>query len=501
MHSGTYVAGEKTRRHAYCPRELPEDLNHENMLLVLLVSAERAWAHSCDLKAMTREQLPKDHEKAKSSPGKIKQHALSRLRRAKDLAIAFEEACVQAGDESTVEEAKAYASWMRGNFALEISDWKIASDQFQIAIGLCRKLAVAEDDLETSDIFTGRANTVLRPLLKYCLYEWKETGDDVQLIDEEDIGDSGKSVGSGSVVYRGQCVRVEDKAVKVLLLKAESLLSSLCATDTDENYVSLLSVFDDAYGMVSTVSEKYRQMKAGPAVTAKRVELEQLSGYIKLRKLQLSMERHEKMISKCERVVDSAHLYDALLLDAKAVCQLPGPEHEDEFFLEANAYVLRVRAHRAFLGAQLYMMLNKFAEALILMKQAKALAIRASEEISACDDMKGGNRYVEELGRLQDDIAKVSVRIQANAYLGFSSLSSSRGDLLSCLDDFKPNDNFTELCSISAPAKPAFFDVAWVQASTLPNDKLTAFILENRQGKGGLLAWLRGSNATNVTPY
>jgi signal recognition particle subunit SRP68 len=125
VHSATYVSGEKTRKHAYCPRDLPDDLNHENMLLVVLVDAERAWAHSCELKALLHEQLPKNHEKAKAAPGSIRQHALRRLRRAKQLAIRFEDLCGQFSDETTQEEAKAYASWMRGNFALEVNDWKV----------------------------------------------------------------------------------------------------------------------------------------------------------------------------------------------------------------------------------------------------------------------------------------------------------------------------------------------------------------------------------------
>jgi tetratricopeptide (TPR) repeat protein len=128
-------------------------------------------------------------------------------------------------------------------------------------------------------------------------------------------------------------------------------------------------------------------MKAGPAVNSKRMQLEQLSGYVRYQKLQLSMKRHELMIASCEKAADSAHLYDALLHDAKAVCELPGPGEEDEFFLEANANVLRVRAFRAFYVAQLYMSLNKFTEALALMKQAKVLSIRASEEVAACDDL------------------------------------------------------------------------------------------------------------------
>jgi hypothetical protein len=77
-------------------------------------------------------------------------------------------------------------------------------------------------------------------------------------------------------------------------------------------------------------------MKAGPAVDTKRNHLELLSGYIKLQKLKLSMERHEKMIAGWDNVADSAHLFDSLLHDAEALSELPGPEEEeDEFFLEA----------------------------------------------------------------------------------------------------------------------------------------------------------------------
>lgn len=127
VHSAVYVAGEKTSRHAYCPRDLPDIVNHENFLLVILVDAERAWAHSCELKALLNDQLPKNHEKAKAAPGKLRQHSLRRLRRAKQLASRLEELCEHYGDQSTQEEAKAYASWMRGNLALEVNEWKVRS--------------------------------------------------------------------------------------------------------------------------------------------------------------------------------------------------------------------------------------------------------------------------------------------------------------------------------------------------------------------------------------
>lgn len=496
VHSGVYVAGEKTKRHAYVPRETPEDVNHENILLVVLMEAERAWAHSCELKAMVHEHLPKNHEKANATSGKIRQHAVRRLRRARHFAIKFEEMCRQYADESTQGEATAYASWMRGNFALEFGDWKTACCQFQDAITLCRKFAKAEDDLEISDLFTGRANNVLKPLLKYCQYEWKATGDAPVIDDDEEITDTvQKSIGSGFVMYRGKSVVVENKSLKVLLIKAESLLSGVASNnDGDEALMSLLSVFDDAHGIASAELQRYRQMKTGPAVDSKRNDLELLSGYIKLQKLKLSMERHEKMIASCDNVADSAHLFDALLHDAEAVCELPGPEEEDEFFLEANANLVRVRAHRAFHSAQLYMLSNKFAEALGLMKHAKQLASRAIEEIVACDDMRDGEKFIEGLVMLQEDISKVMMRIQAKAYIGTSLSSKSKGDILSNLEDFKPNDNLTELRLITVPSKPTFFDVAWNHASRYPDKQLTDFINENKpKGNSGLLGWFRSA--------
>jgi hypothetical protein len=54
------------------------------------------------------------------------------------------------------------------------------------------------------------------------------------------VEEGGKSVGSGSEMYFWQFIVVKDKALKTLLLKAESLLSKLSSADTDEMLLSLL---------------------------------------------------------------------------------------------------------------------------------------------------------------------------------------------------------------------------------------------------------------------
>lgn len=128
--SSAYVSGEKKRRNAFCKRELPETIGHKDVLLSIMVHAERAWAHSNELKALIHAP-PTDrtttHEKSHSAPGKIRQHALSKLRRAKQLATQLEVLCDQFADAQTQQEAKAYASWMKGNFGLEKGEWKVCS--------------------------------------------------------------------------------------------------------------------------------------------------------------------------------------------------------------------------------------------------------------------------------------------------------------------------------------------------------------------------------------
>lgn len=126
VHSAAYVAGEKTKRNAFCARDIPDaNVDHENFLLVLLVDTERAWAHSNELKALLHEQLPKSHQRSKSTPSKLRKHAVRRLRRAKQLSIEFKDLCEKFADDTTRREACAYAAWMSGNLALEVNEWKV----------------------------------------------------------------------------------------------------------------------------------------------------------------------------------------------------------------------------------------------------------------------------------------------------------------------------------------------------------------------------------------
>ena len=89
-------------------------------------------------------------------------------------------------DEYTQMEARAYASFMRGNLALEMNQWQTACTEYQMSLTLCEALGstgsknddsattdgvVDVQQLELFDFFTTRAKNVIAPLLKYCHYE------------------------------------------------------------------------------------------------------------------------------------------------------------------------------------------------------------------------------------------------------------------------------------------------------------------------------------------
>jgi len=353
------------------------------------------------------------------------------------------------------------------------------------------------------DLFTSRADSVLQPLLRYCQYEYRQAGGTVaeETMPEQADSPQKRSAG-GDIQFRGTDISIENKNLRVLLLKLDGLLAG--ASENDDKFMSVLSIYDDAVALVSADLNSIQLMKAGPAVNAKKAEIEGLLGYVKNAKLKLLMRRNEEMVNDLRKespmaYADIAHLYDALLQEAREVCGLPGPGVEDEFILEANANVLRIRALRCYYAGQLYTESNKPAEGAALLKQAELLTSRASEEIAACEDMEYGDEYSEALEDLRADITGAACRAKAEAYLmrkgGSGGASETSRPLLLRLNDFDGGRVLADVppAAIPIPCKPAFFDVAWNYASSFPEDEIQKHIDEHeKQQSKGLLGWFRG---------
>ena len=349
------------------------------------------------------------------------------------------------------------------------------------------------------------------------------------------------------VNFRGRDVPVEDDQLKMALLKVADLKRGLDGAresegtdvegdaDVDAKFMTLLIGFDDAATIAAEDVKDYQAMKVGPAVNARRFDAECLLGYVKYEKLRLLMRRNEKMVNKlrekecssdvtsaviedaAKHVEEIAHLYDALLQDARAIVELPGGpsgeggniDEEDEFALEATADVLRIRALRCYYVAQLYAMdsVGKYAEAAALFKHSNSLASRAAEEVSACHDMENADEIIESMVDLEGDIEAAECRARACAYLaqcrdngGTESSKKIHGGILRRLDDFDAVvSDPTDLAQAPptpdyVACKPTFFDIAYNYVGEYPTEELKRLADVHRQQKrGGLLSWFSRS--------
>ena len=105
-------------------------------------------------------------------------------------------------------------------------------------MAFCHQLSLEEDpttataettkttSLERQDLFVTRADTVLRPLFRYCQYELKQAGLPLVVTEEPRLTtySTPKVQDEAAIVFRGKELLLESKELRVLLLKLQSLL-------------------------------------------------------------------------------------------------------------------------------------------------------------------------------------------------------------------------------------------------------------------------------------
>jgi len=620
--------GVSKAKHAYRAIDmtnLPSEVlgMHVNYFWEPLYCAERCWAASMAVKAEYGNDssnggggggLLGSEPKKEWSPGKIRAHSIKRLRKAAKFATLLETltACTKKApsaqegaegaekpngeeetaappvDEHTQMEAKAYASWMRGNLALEQNQWQTACNEYQMALTLCESLASnsnvssggddeakdngnAMQQLELLDFFTTRGQNVIAPLLRYCHYELQEKGmsptekisflqssssvtdnnnnntthndplqSKLQSLKVQTLQSQATSGSSMSeIVFRENTIAVETKELRMALLKIQDLKgdweedkngNTNNNNASDAKFMALLSGHDDAISLTNQELKLLATLKSGPAVNAKKFQLVNIVGYAKFKKLKLVMGRNEDLAKGIVRrnrkkgmtlkhFEEVAHLYDALLQDARVVASLPGGGSaedyfeggntssasavEDEFLLEANATILRLRSLRCYYLAKMHAspLVHKYPEAVALLDQAESLAQEASEEIGACDEMEGGDEMLEHLESVLEEMRGEKCRVLAVSYLNKNTSSAASGKcLLERLYDYGIPSASAPLSHVPPKlepmaCKPSFFDVALNYVSDYPVDELEKALGEHGDGASsastGFLGWFR----------
>ncbi len=347
------------------------------------------------------------------------------------------------------------------------------------------------------------------------------------------------------IVFRENTITVETKELRMAMLKIQDLKgdweeaengnsNNKSTGGSDAKFMALLNGYDDATSLANQELKQLAALKSGPAVNAKKFQLPNVVGYCKYQKLRLVMGRNEALADGIIRrnkrrgmtlkhFEEVAHLYDALLQDARAVAAVPGggspgdfddgetlatgTTTEDEFLLEARANVLRLRSLRCYYLARMHgdPHIGRHAEALALLDQAESLALDASEEIGACDQMEGADTLLEGLEGVVEETRGEKCRVLAASYL--SERSSARGSasgkpLLERLHDRDvPPAGTTPKLAHAPPrkkpmaCKPSFFDVALNYVDEYPAEELERVLEEHGDGKAaastGFLGWFR----------
>jgi signal recognition particle subunit SRP68 len=507
VHNHKYAEGVSGRRHAYCSRdESPVVVAHENVIWNLFYQAERAWTHACQLQSQTA---------AKKNQHT---HVQRRLNKAVKFAVQLQDLAARCCDEQTVQECRSYAAWMKANCALEHKKFAEAFVAYNESMTILMQLTEQKESeqspetLGLRDIWTRRVETVLRPLVRFCQYEAKDEIAEEDLFQAAAVATDMTSLASLglTLTFRGKDIALESyKQLTVLYLKMESVLADTSNLD-EAQFLQLLSDLDDALRLVQQEYSHYESLAAGPAVTAKREELQVLKGYFQYQQLSVSRKQQEARIQELTEDAEIVHVYDALQQNTVAMAALPassGDENveEDPFWLEAQAHVARIRAHRCYYLARLYesTLGGTPQEVLALLRQAKQLTARAKEEIAACD-MDDCDVYLTALDELSVKIRALMTRAEALRCLQTQAASggSTKSDrpLWLRLDDLDAGNLLADdpPLTIPMPCKPAFYDVAWQYVGgDFPLDELDECIAAHEPKSktsfsGGLLSWFGG---------
>lgn len=439
-----------------------------------------------------------------------------------------------------------------------------ASEGYARAMTLCYELSTLEEEeqddddddetttearrLERHGLFVTRADTVLRPLFRYCQYELKQAGRPT--MEEPRPTDRGKQLplqqqapgAAGpeqeeAIVFRGRELVLDSKELRVLLLKLQSMeqeddsgaaaaaasakstsatapvdvagLQPAAAEQTNETqFLTALSVLDDALEVVQSLQQGLASVSSssssgGPAVQAKLQHYALWKGYLQYCKTRKVMEHTEGLLvagtgmSPAERV----HVYDSLLAHAKSLLNLPRPgrdegggaaaEEDDEFTLQVQANILRLRAHKTYhMGWAYYRPpINKYSNALALMEHSAQLRARALEEIAACDeDMPHSEEFMRGMKDLPVASAVGAIRAammlqqrkqarKMKAAGGGGTAAAVAGALQEPLatdrplllrlyeyDSGIPEAPIADLRPMPLPCKPVFYDLAYDHA-------------------------------------
>jgi len=522
------VQGSKNRFQS--KRVTGEVLKDVKYLYIPLMTAERAWSYSMQLKQEANTETRK------------KFHVMSRLRKAVQHTQELETLCLtDKCDARTNLEAQAYAAWMKGALLFEMQDWTSAIEQYRKAQTIYEKLASAltEDDRV---IYRQRVEDIT-PNIRYCSYN---IGDESAINDLKQLrftGTGEDQLGSNldalilqtrekqaatlsEVKWRGRTVPVRHEKVRLFLLNANERSSEVGGAGDEEKkmhvYDTLLMEARDALQVLRD------ELKADPKSKGQSdgqvSSLNFLHSYVTYLRQMMTVERNQLILEemKCSlpqpdgtanpltdgkkpsKPQDLVRLYEIIIQSLGEIIQLPGVEEDVNFVQELQAQVRAYKAFRCYFIALVFSTARKWPEAMALyqrvlkyIKEANSAGNLDKNLKAKCQELQQNVNGLQQSAHALSIIGsqessdlpeKKSINNKAlvdrlEEYYEDGQLRSKNVNITSFPPDFQP-----------IPCKPLFFDLA-LNHVELPDleDRL-----EQRKAGGltGLVkGWLWGGGA------
>lgn len=484
VHSSKYAGsssdnakGDKKKKHAFSSNQWSRldnisdqtlnSVQQEYLLYYNLFQAERAWATSQHQKQSKRSKLRKAVQWAE----KLVQFA--------------EKTTAQNGTTTIPQEANLYASWMKGNSALEEQRYEAAYSHYQFCYsGLHELVQKVDGDIELQDSLMNRAEQLVLPLLRFCQYEANIAGDTnmTAQVSTNSLKPTAKIV----VHFRNQEIPLDHhyKELAVLYLKVEKSLQQT-SNKSEKDMLQLLNDIQDAIALVHKEKQKYASDQAGIFRKAKVQELQTLESFFVFSKMKVSFQQQEfhlkelSDVSSNENLLTRLRLYDQMQRQLEQMIQVvqdDDDEGEEIHFIQAH--LVRIRALRCYYLAAFYEEdLDRsnssgasFTQIIHLVRQSVRMSKRAVEELSAVDDEnEQSSVYLDELERVELLSRALRCRMETKEYLckthgQWVRFGNTNRPLLERLEDMDAGTTLVNgelLPMIAVPPTPVFVDLAF----------------------------------------
>ncbi|KAI1334830.1 hypothetical protein F5Y15DRAFT_400018 [Xylariaceae sp. FL0016] len=431
LHIVTKNRGRFTKKNSVTAGQISE--NHE-FLHLLLLTAERAWAHAMRLKTAHSTD-------SKGITGHARSHIISRLdkgaRTAEEIVRLLSDTSASGASDTDLLEARAYASVIRGATDFEKQDWESCLKSYSTA----RIIYVALSSSLKEDIFKDLLSETIDPSIRYAAYQSKIPrtlavptiarkafpSSDEALVGRinalaPNLLKSGGTDAQGGQIdtpnapqtinWRSREVKIEDASIAVSLASTESatarLAEKLASTDVTlpkemaAAYDEVLIASQDAADATKRAIDELReegvvqsdQRVQSLQITRTAVNYQMISWRIGRNRVLSgahdgalldsapnTTRKSKKDVStrkpkteppgrRIARLKEKVVLYDATLQSLESVKDLPGVAADQELVQQLDATARYFQALKCLSIARSYLLCNHSLNALALIKHA-----------------------------------------------------------------------------------------------------------------------------------